>query len=136
MGVFVVHHLDAMLQGAQPAIGVGQFVGRLGRDVAGFGKGGQGLQGARRSQGRVPPAQDQLLGLDVELDLADAAAAELQVRALGGEPIVDLVDMDLPLDRVDVGDGGEVEIAPPDEGLQLRQEALAPGGCRRPRRAP
>ena len=33
--------------------------------------------------------------------------------------------VDLALDRMDVGDGGEVEVAPPDEGLQLGQEGLA-----------
>ncbi len=67
-------------------------------------------------------AQDQLLGLDVEFHLADAAAAQLQVGALGAQPLVHLVGVDLALDRMDVGDGGEIEVAAPDEGLQLLQE--------------
>jgi hypothetical protein len=33
--------------------------------------------------------------------------------------------VDLPLDRVDVGDGCVVEVPPPDERLQLRLERAA-----------
>jgi hypothetical protein len=33
------------------------------------------------------------------------------------------IGMDLALDRMDVGDGGEVEIFAPDEGRQIGEEA-------------
>ena len=36
-----------------------------------------------------------------------------------------LVGVDLPLDGVDVGDGGEIQVAAPDEGADLAQEMLA-----------
>ncbi len=36
------------------------------------------------------------------------------------------MDMDLALDGVDVGDGGEIEVAAPDEGLQTLQEGAGP----------
>src|SRR6185369_10592334 len=91
-------------------------------DVAGLGEGGERVEGAVGAQARVTAAEDQLLGLDVELDLADAAAAELEVDAGRRDPLVDLVRVNLALDRVDVGDGGEVEVAAPDEGLQLVEE--------------
>ena len=61
--------------------------------------------------------KDQLLCLDVELDLADTAPAELEVRAPGREAIIDLVDVDLALDGMDVGYGREVQVPTPDEGL-------------------
>jgi excinuclease ABC subunit B len=48
-----------------------------------------------------------------------------------GQAVVDLADVDLALDRMDVGDGGEVEIAPPDEGLQLLARNASPGAGRR-----
>ena len=56
------------------------------------------------AQARTAAAEDQLLGLDEELDLADAAAPELHVMAghddLGMAPH----GVDLPLHGVDVGD--------------------------------
>ena len=76
-------------------------------------------------------AGDQLLGLDEELDLADAAAAELDVVAGDGDLLVAAMGVDLALDRVDVGDGREVEILAPDEGRELargrpRPAAMSP----------
>ena len=84
----------------------------------------------------VATAEDQLLGLDEELDLADAAGAQLQVGARRGQPRVGPQFLDLALDRMDVGDGGEVEVAPPDEGLQLGQEGARRARRRRRRCAP
>ena len=69
--------------------------------------------------------QDELLGLDVEFDLADAAAPELKVGAGRRQAFVSVGGMDLALDRVDVGDRREVEIAPPDERLKVGQKGLA-----------
>ena len=67
----------------------------------------------------IAAAVDELLGLDVELDLADATPSELQIRALGAQPFIHLVGMNLPLDRVNVGNGGVVEVAAPDEGVKF-----------------
>ena len=53
----------------------------------------------------MPAAGDQLLGLREELDLADAAAAELDIVALDRDLAVAAIGVDLPLHLVDVGDG-------------------------------
>ena len=71
----------------------------------------------------MPAAGDQLLGLREELDLADAAAAELDVVALDRDLALAAIGLDLPLDRVDVGDRREVEILAPDERRELRKIA-------------
>ena len=81
-------------------------------------------------------AGDQLLGLHEELDLADAAAAELDVVAFDRDLAVAAIGVDLPLHRVDVGDGGEVEILAPDERRELAQQALAGRDDRRRTGAP
>src|SRR4051812_47820860 len=93
--------------------------------MAGGSQGLERLDGPIGAQGGVAAAKNQLLGLHVELDLADAAMAELEVSALGVQPVIDLVDMDLALDRMDVLDGGEVEVAAPDERLEVLDEGAA-----------
>ena len=77
------------------------------------------------AQLRMAAAGDQLLRLHEELDLADAAAAELDVVALDRDLAVAAIGVDLPLHRVHVGDRGEVEIFAPDEGREFAQELLA-----------
>src|SRR3546814_21002056 len=59
---------------------------------------GQRLDGARRAQGRLAAAPDELLGLGEKLDLADAAAPERYVMAVDGDHRAALVRVDLPLD--------------------------------------
>ena len=88
-------------------------------------QGCQSIQGTVRTQGRIAAAKDQLLGLDVELNLANAASAQLEIGPLGGQPIIDLVDVDLPLDRMDVSNGGKIEVLAPDKARQLLKKALA-----------
>ncbi len=81
-------------------------------------------------------AGNQLLGLHEELDLADAAAAELDVVALDRDLAMALVDVDLPLHRVHVAERDEIEIFSPDERRQLGQQRLAGRRDRRRRAAP
>ncbi len=66
-----------------------------------------------------------MLGLHEKLDLADAAAAELDVVAGDRDLLVAAEGVDLPLHRVHVGDRRVVEVAPPDEGRKLVEERLA-----------
>ena len=73
-------------------------------------------------------AGDELLRLDEELDVADAAAPELDVVARHRDRAVALEGVHLALHRVDVGDGGEVEI------FAARQRARAGAGTPRPPR--
>ena len=128
VGLLVLHHLQAMFEGAQETIGLGKIARGVGAHMAGR---LQGLERAERrgiAQRRIAPAQNQLLGLHEELDLADAAAPELDVVA--GDRDLAMADMgvDLPLDRMDVLDGREIEIAPPDERRDGSEESRAGRG--------
>ena len=125
MGLLVGQHLDAVLQAPQLFVGQGQFAQHSLRDMAAIMQSLQGYQGPRTAQFGSATTEDQLLGLDIELNLADTASAQFEVYTFGGQSIVDLVNMYLSLDSVDVSDGGKVEITPPDKGLQLLQK---PGG--------
>ena len=85
----------------------------------------QRIERGADAQLRLPPAGDELLRLHEEFDLADAAPPQLQIVAFDGNPRMALMRVDLPLHGVDVGDGGVVEIFPPDIGCELAQEILA-----------
>ena len=75
----------------------------------------QRVQGRGRAQARITPAQDQLLGLGEEFDLADAAAAQLDVVARHRDLAMAGMGVDLALDGMNVLDRREIQIAPPDE---------------------
>ena len=122
MGLFVIQHLDPMLKAAQFDVGLGQFDGDGGRYVAGSGQRGQGLVGAMQPQRVVAAAEDQLLGLGVEFDLANAAPAEFQIGPGRLQTLAGLVGVDLSLDRLDVEHGLVVKAAAPDEGGQGVEE--------------
>ena len=81
MRLLVVDHLQAVLDPAQKAIGLDHLVGGLRVDMAGQRQGTQRRAGAAQPQRGVAAAEDELLGLGEELDLADAAAAQLDVVA-------------------------------------------------------
>ena len=93
-------------------------------------------QVGRDAQRAQPAAPDQLLGLGEELDLADAAAAELDVVALDRDLAAALVRLDLALDRMDVLDRREIEVLAPDKRLQLGEETPRRDAGRRPPAAP
>ncbi len=127
VGLRVVDHLQPVLEAAQEAIIVGQRRRRRPIDAAELGKAAQRLAGRPDAQFRRPPAPDQLLGLGEELDLADAAAAELDVVAFDRDPAAAAMRVDLALDRVDVRDRREIEVLAPDEGLQFAQKPVGGG---------
>src|SRR5580700_4293500 len=82
VGLLVGHHLQAMLDAAQKVVSRGERIARLGIDPAAVGerlKRGDRLAAAQLT---VAASGDQLLGLGEELDLADAAATELDVMTL------------------------------------------------------
>jgi hypothetical protein len=74
-------HLQPMLDRAEEAVCGGQFGGGAARDVSGPYQQPQRAQRGGRAQLGVSPAPDELQGLHQELDLADAALAELHVVA-------------------------------------------------------
>ena len=88
----------------------------------------------RTRNSRMPAAGDQLLGLREELDLADAAAADLDVVALDRDLALAAKGLHLPLHVVDVGQRGEIQMLAPDEGRDFGDQRLA-GHWRRRRRA-
>ena len=133
MGLLVFEHLHPVLEAAKLDIGSGHFGGDVGGQVPFRDQGGERIDRPGTAQRRIAAAEDQLLGLGVELDLADAAAPELQIGARRLHRLAGLVDVDLSLDRLDVEDGLIVEAAAPDEGdeglqeLRRRAEVAADG---------
>ena len=83
------------------------------------------VEGAGPAHLGTAAAEDELLGLDEELDLADAAAPELDVVAGYDDLLVAAYGVDLALHRVDVGDRRIVEILAPDERREVGEEPLA-----------
>ncbi len=81
MHLAVGDHLQPMLDAAEEAIGGGQFARRVARHVAGAHQQPQRAQRGRDAQVGIAAAPDELQGLRQELDLADAAFAELDVVA-------------------------------------------------------
>ena len=125
VGLLVIDHLDCVLDVAQEPVLLRQRVARLGRDPAALGEHRQHLHRRAAAQFGEPPAGDELLRLDEELDLADAATSELDVVAPYRDLAMALVGMDLALDRMDVGDRREIHVFAPDIGLQFLEERIA-----------
>ena len=111
----ILHHLQAMFDGPQPVVGVAQG-GRILplHDL----RGGQSVQRrlrAARAQRRVAPAMDQLVGVGKEFHLANAAAAlfHIVIRPRRQRPLIGRADFGGQLP--DLGNGSEVQAAPPYE---------------------
>ena len=120
--LFIGDHLQPMFDGAQEGVSRRQVVHCILRDPAIGGQTHQHVQRARATQLRTPSAKNQLLCLDEELDLANAAASELHIMSRDSDFRMAAHGMDLPLHRVDVGNGRIIEIFAPDEGRELVQE--------------
>ena len=120
-------HLQAVLDAAQEIVSRRQLVARGGVDPAARGERRQRGERVAAAQLVMAAAGDELLGLHEKLDLADAAAAELDVVALDRDLAMAAIGMDLPLHRVHVGDRRVIEIFAPDEGRQIAQQLLARG---------
>src|SRR6185437_11504334 len=112
----IVDHLQAMLELAQELIGDGQCVARVLGNEAGGRERIERLDRTGTTQLRLASAPNELLRLREEFDLANTAAAELDVVAGDGDAPAAAVSVDLALDRMDVLDRGEIEILAPEEG--------------------
>ena len=121
-----------MLDPAQIEIGGRKIVTGFGGDPAVFGEFDEHVEGPGAAQLRPASAKDQLLRLDEEFDLADAAASEFDVMAGNGDFGMSAHCMDLALHRMNVGDRRVIEIFAPDESGQIGEETAAPALCRRP----
>ncbi len=125
LGLLVMTHLQAVFDGAQEAVGLRQFVAGCRRDPALLCQRAEHLQRAWSAQPLTPAAEDELLRLHEELDLADAAAPKFHIVPGDRDRLMALHRLDLALHRMDVGDRGEIEIFAPDEGRKIGDETLA-----------
>ena len=136
VGLLVGDHLDTVLDIAQETIFLRQCVACLLADPAEALQRAQHIDSAGAAQLRKTAAGDQLLRLHEELDLADTAATKLHIVTAHGDLAMALVRMDLPFDRVNIGNRGIVEIFAPDVRRKLCHEHAFPHRCRRPPAAP
>ena len=136
-------HLQAVLDAAKETIGGGQFARGIARHMAGAHQQPQRAERGWLAQSRIASAPDKLQRLRQEFDFANAALAELHVVAGDARNRVGFIGqcaafvlIDPPLHGVDVGDCGEVQAAPPDEGADRLEETTRPAPGRRPPGAP
>ncbi len=125
LGLLVVVVLQPVLEAAKERVGAAQLGRPRGIDEAALGDPAQRAAGGSRAQSRVAPAAHHLVELHDELDLADAAAADLDVVRLAA-PGGGLGDARVQLaQRVE---HAVVEIAAIDEGLDVLFHALRRAG--------
>ena len=125
MGLLVRDHLQPVFDPPQELIGRGQFVARLEGDPVARGQHLQGFQRRPHPQFGMPAAGDQLLGLREELDLADAAAPDLDIVALDRDLALAAIGLHLPLHVVHVGKRREIQMLAPDERRDFGDQRLA-----------
>ena len=114
-----------MLDAAQELVAVGEFVAHFRADPAALGEAAECADRIALAQVLLTATGDELLRLREELDLANAATADLDVVAGDADGAEAFEGVDLPLHRMDVGDRGEVEILAPDEWRELFDESVA-----------
>ena len=132
MGLPVGHHLQPVLGPPQHLVGVGEYAQLGVRQMPGDARRIQGRERRRLAQRGIAAAPDQLQRLCAELDLAYAAVAQLEIvaqqprlRVTRGFQRRVLVIVHPRLHCADIGDGGEIEMPPPDEGSNRVEEAPA-----------
>ena len=125
MGLLVRDHLQPVFDPPQEHIGRGQFVARLEGDPVARRQHVERFQRRPHPQFRMPAAGDQLLGLREELDLADAAAPDLDVVAFDRDLALAAIGLHLPLHVVDVGKRCEIQMLAPDERRDIGDQRLA-----------
>src|SRR5262249_19815016 len=118
-------HLKTVLDAAQEPVRIRKIVLSLGRDVTSLLQRMQRSDGRGNAQARIAAAEDQLLRLREEFDFANAAAAEFDVVPRHCDAPVPRVAVYLVFDRVDVLDGGVVEIFPPYERFHALEKRAA-----------
>ncbi len=122
VGLLVVQHLQAVLQPAQELVGRAQLLRGGRREQAALGQAFQDGQNPPVAQGRIPAAADELEYLGDELDLADAAGAQLDVFS---QAAALYLRGDLALELPQRLEGREVQVAAIDEGPKHANEGLA-----------
>ena len=123
-----------MFDAAQERVSLGQFVAASALTHWDTSRPSMSSVRGPRIWGRRPP-KNELLRLDEELDLANAATPEFDVVAGHGDALMAVNGVDLTLHRVDVGDRSIVEILAPDERRKVARKR-SPACCRRRPAAP
>ena len=96
MRLLIRHHLQTMLDAAQEIVRCRQFVAGRVVDPAAGGERAERRDGWRPRRPGMPSTGNELLGLDEKLDLADAAAAELDIVPLDRDFAVSPIGVNLP----------------------------------------
>ena len=125
MGLLVLDHLEAMLDRAVEAICLRQILGQLRLQVTGGGQGGERVERRRRAQARIAAAVNHLLRLGEEFDLANPAAAALDVIARAERLDLGIMIAHPQADAANFVDHAEIERAAPNERFDRIQKALA-----------
>ena len=125
MSLLVIQHLDAVFDGTEEIIAATQTFSDLPLDNARRSHGCERVLRPGLAQFRAAPAEDQLLHLRKELDLAHAAPAQLYVEIRRVQFRMAAMGVDLPLDRMDVGNRPIVEMPAPDIRLQIVEVGIA-----------
>src|SRR3954465_2146260 len=97
VGLLVGHHLQPVLDLAQESIRFAEIACRLAANPAALGQIFERHQRLAAAQLRMPASRDELLGLDEELDLANAPAPELDVVTLDRDLVMALIGGHLAL---------------------------------------
>ena len=135
MGLPVVDHLQPVLDRAQAVVGLAEALRILGGDdPLGRERVERGAGAAMAQRGQAA-AVDQLVRLGEELDLANPAAAALDVEARAGLARAAIGLADARGQAADLLDRGEVEVAAPDERADRGEELARRRRCRPRRRA-
>jgi hypothetical protein len=122
----VVDVLQAVFEAAQEVVGAASSCS-LSAGSRRRATSSEHLERRRDLQRRVAAAADQLEDLGDELDLADAAGAELDVV---GHVLARHFAANLRVQVAHGVDGAEVEILAENEGAAMRSSALDHSGCR------
>ena len=127
VGLQIGNHLQAVLNRAQPVIAFAQQVGIVSTDQPGLRQRIQTGAGAAQPHRRMAAAVDQLVDLGKEFDLADAAAALLDIEPRSRPGGAGMVGTDPLGQPPDFGNRAKIEALAPDERADRDQERLACG---------
>src|SRR5579872_5553827 len=114
-----------MFDTTEEFISLGEVGGGLTRNVAGGSQRVERRDGLALAQFGLSAAPNQLLRLREEFDFANATASELDVVTGDGDRRAAAIGVNLPLDRMDVLDRGEVEVFAPQKRRQCGEEFAA-----------
>src|SRR5436190_17254403 len=115
MGLLIGHHLQTVFQHTHEAVSRAEIIAHVLADPAAVSECVERLQGRSYAQLRISPTRDELLRLDEKLDVAHAAAPELDIVSLDRDCIVAAMRVDLALHRMHAGHCRGCEIVSPAE---------------------